>query len=195
MIFHPLCLAGAYLIEPEPFIDPRGTFRRHFCAREFAAHGLDCAVLQGNVSENPHKGTLRGLHYQVAPHQEAKTISAIRGSVYAVVADIRPWSATYLRWQGVTIGDYNRASLHVPVGCAAGILTLEDNTILQYYVSQAFNADSYRGIRWNDPAFGFAWPEETARISDRDRGFPDYRVEKPANHQHAGDIAIQASGW
>jgi len=175
MRFHEQTIGGVWIVEAEPFADDRGILRRHFCAEEFAAHGLCPAVAQGNVSENTHRHTLRGFHYQEPPHGEAKTLSCITGGVHAIVADIRSGSPTYLRWIAAELTAANRRSLHVPVGCAMAILTLEDRTIMHYYMSEPFSGQAYRGIRHDDPAFGFVWPAAPRVISDKDRSYPDFQ--------------------
>lgn len=174
MRFHQQEIGGVWVIDAEPHADERGMLRRHFCAEEFAAHGLCPQVAQGNVSENTHRLTLRGFHYQEPPHGEAKTLSVLRGGVHAVVADIRPGSPTYLRWVALEITADNRRSLHVPVGCAMAILTLEDRTVMHYYMSEPFSGRDYRGFRYDDPAFGVIWPEAPRVISEKDRSYPDF---------------------
>lgn len=174
MLFHKQRLPGVWLIDAEPHSDERGVLRRHFCIREFAAHGLETRIAQGNVSENPHRHTLRGFHYQNPPFAEAKTVSCLRGAIYAVVADIRAENATYLQWIAVELNEQNRRSIHVPPGCAMAFLTLEENSLLHYYASEVFAPDSYQGIRYNDPSFGFAWPAEPKLISAKDRSYPDF---------------------
>jgi dTDP-4-dehydrorhamnose 3,5-epimerase len=178
MKFHELAVPGSHLIEPEPYADARGVLRRHFCAREFQAHGLIPTVAQGNISENRHRHTLRGFHYQDPPCQEAKTLSCIRGALHVIVADLRPKTATYLKWVSAEISEKNRQSLHVPAGCAVAMMTLEDDTVVHYYMSEFFAPNSYRGIRYNDPAFGFVWPAEPRHISDKDKSYPDFYPHK-----------------
>lgn len=174
MRFHEQTIGGVWVIEAEPHVDERGALRRHFCAEEFAAHGLCPHVAQGNVSENTHRHTLRGFHYQEAPHGESKTLSCLTGGVHAVVADIRPESATYMRWVAVELSAANRRSLHVPVGCAMAILTLEHKTVMHYYMSEPFRGNAYRGFRFDDPAFGVVWPALPRVISEKDRSYPDF---------------------
>lgn len=174
MKFTPLGLPGVVVIDPDIRGDERGSFRRQFCAAEFAAHGLASTVVQGNVSENVRENTLRGLHYQVAPHAEAKTLSCIAGALYAITVDLRRESPTFLQWVSMQLSADERRSLHVPVGCASGWLTLAPNTIVHYYMSETFAAECVRGIRYNDPAFNFRWPAEPRVISERDRTFPDF---------------------
>jgi dTDP-4-dehydrorhamnose 3,5-epimerase len=174
MKFTELRIPGVWLLEPEVHADMRGSFRRHFCAREYAAHGLEATVAQGNISENLAEGTLRGFHYQVVPHGEAKTLSCLMGGVYDIVLDLRPSSPTYLTWEAVTFSARDHRSLYVPVGCANAWMTTERQTIVHYYMSEYYVANTGRGIRYNDPAFKFRWPAEPAVISDRDRSFPDF---------------------
>lgn len=174
MRFSELELPGVFLIEPEVHADERGSFRRHFCAEEFAAHGLAATAVQGNISENIHRGTLRGFHYQVKPFAEAKTLSCLTGGLYDIVLDLRRASPTFLRWAAAEISADNRRSLHVPAGCANAWLTLAPNTTVHYYMSEMFAPNSARGIRYDDPRFGFRWPIEPVVIAERDRTFPDF---------------------
>jgi dTDP-4-dehydrorhamnose 3,5-epimerase len=174
MKFEELKISGVWAIDPEPFVDERGMLRRHFCAREFAARGLATNIAQCNISENTHRHTLRGFHYQEPPHGEAKTVSVVRGSLRAVIADIRPESPTYLKWVAEELSATNRRALQVPPGCAMAFLTLEDDTALHYYMSEFFSPESYRGIRYDDPAFGFRWPAEPRVVSEKDRAYPDF---------------------
>lgn len=174
MKFHQQELAGVYMIEPTPFVDDRGVFRRHFCQREFEANGITCRVAQCNVSENRFKGTLRGFHYQTAPHGEGKTLSCIVGRIYDIVVDLRPVSPTYLRWLPFELDAANRRSIHIPPGCANAFLTLEDNCLIHYYCSEFYCAQAERGIRYDDPSFRFHWPWPVEIISDKDRSHPDY---------------------
>lgn len=174
MKFIELKIPGLWLIEPDVHADSRGSFRRHFCAREFDAHGMETVVAQGNISDNPAKGTLRGFHYQVEPNEEAKTISCLTGAVYDVVIDLRPSSPTFLTWDAIKISAHDRRSLYVPAGCANAWLTTEPHTILHYYMSKFFVPEAGRGIRYNDPFFAVRWPLEPSVISERDRGYPDF---------------------
>ena len=174
MTFTQLALSGVWVIDAEVHGDERGVLRRSFCAQEFAERGLVNTVLQGNVSENPHLGTLRGFHYQVQPFEEAKTIMCLSGAVFDIVADLRPASPTFMQWVGVELSAAARRSLHVPAGCANAWLTIAANTTVHYYMSELYAPASYRGFRYNDPAFGFRWPSEPRLISDKDRSFPDF---------------------
>lgn len=174
MTFTKLGLPGVWLIEPVVFTDERGSFRRHFCAEEFKAHGIDPLAMQGNISENPHRGTLRGFHYQAGRFAEAKTLSCVTGAIYDIVVDLRPASATFMQWIPVEISAADRRSLHVPAGCANGWLTLEPNTVVHYYMSALYEPASARGLRYDDPAFGFTWPIEPTVVAAKDRAFPDF---------------------
>jgi dTDP-4-dehydrorhamnose 3,5-epimerase len=174
MKFTELDLPGVWLIAPEPHVDQRGLFRRHFCADEFAKHGIAATVAQGNVSENPQLGTLRGFHFQAAPDDEAKTLSCVSGAIYDIVVDLRPSSPAFMKWQAVEISAADRLSLHVPAGCANAWLTSAPNTSVHYYMSKSYNHSAGRGFRYDDPAFGFKWPMAPRVISDQDRSYPDF---------------------
>jgi dTDP-4-dehydrorhamnose 3,5-epimerase len=172
--FTELALPGVWVIEPQVHADERGAFRRHFCAQEFASHGLATSVAQGNLSENPVCGTLRGFHYQAGASAEAKTISCVTGAVYDIVLDLRTDSPTFLQWVSVEISASDRRSLHVPAGCANAWLTTAPSTMVHYYMSESYDPGAGRGIRYDDPAFDFRWPQAPAVISDKDRAFPDF---------------------
>ena len=174
MRFTELGIAGVWLIDADVFSDERGAFRRHFCAQEFARHGLAPTVVQGNVSENPHEGTLRGFHFQARPFEEAKTMSCLTGSVFDIVVDLRAESSTFMQWISTEFSAADRRSLHVPAGCANAWLTTSPGTTVHYYMSEMYAPNSYRGFRYDDPAFGFKWPFEPKLISKTDRGFPDF---------------------
>jgi len=174
MDFVELGLRGVWLIEPHVVMDERGVFRRHFCAQEFAAHGLSVDVAQGNISENPREGTLRGFHFQSGCVAEAKTLSCMTGAIYDIVVDLRPASPTFMQWISAEISARDRRSLHIPAGCANAWLTTEPNTIIHYYMSERYTPASYRGFRYNDPTFGFRWPATPSVISEKDAAFPDF---------------------
>jgi len=174
MKFYEQKITGVFLIEPEPFVDDRGVFRRHFCEREFKSHNIVTDVKQCNVSENKYKHILRGFHYQLPPYGEGKTLSCIKGSIYDVVVDLRSDSPTYMKWIFVELNEKNRKSIHVSPGCANAFMTLQDNCIIHYYCSEFYTPDAERGIRYNDPTFNFIWPAEPKIISDKDKSFPDY---------------------
>jgi dTDP-4-dehydrorhamnose 3,5-epimerase len=176
MVFRETPIAGAVLIELEPLADERGSFARTFAVEDFAAHGLETAVVQCNTSTNTRAGTLRGLHYQAAPFEEAKLVRCVRGSLYDVVVDLRPGSSTYCAWYGVELSASNRCMLFVAAGLAHGFQTLEDDTEVLYQMSAPYSAEHARGVRWDDSAFGIEWPDADVRtISDRDLGYADFR--------------------
>jgi dTDP-4-dehydrorhamnose 3,5-epimerase len=165
-------VAGARLVLLEPHHDERGFFARAFSAEEFRVAGLNPAVAQANRSFNRVRGTLRGMHYQVAPAQEAKLVRCVRGAIYDVVVDLRSGSATEHRWAGAELSEDNGTALYVPEGCAHGFITLVDDTLVSYQVSAPHNPDAERGLRWDDPAIGIGWPMEPAIISEKDRSWP-----------------------
>ncbi len=173
MIFKELALRGAFLIEPERLEDERGFFARTFCAEEFAARGLRGAVAQCSVSYNRRRGTLRGLHYQAPPHEEAKLVRCTRGAAYDVIVDIRPDSATFRQWAAIELSAENRRMLYIPEGFAHGFQTLVDETEMLYQISTAYVPEATRGIRWDDPSLAIEWPPTAARvISPRDLALP-----------------------
>jgi dTDP-4-dehydrorhamnose 3,5-epimerase len=176
MIFNETKLKGAYLIETEPLEDDRGFFARTFCREEFKKYGLNANVAQCNLSYNRKKGTLRGMHYQVAPREEAKLVSCISGAIYDVIVDLRADSTTYCEWLAVELnGRGYRRMLYIPEGFAHGFQTLEDNSEVFYQISEYYAPEYARGIRWNDPAFGIQWPEDQRILSERDRSYPDFK--------------------
>jgi dTDP-4-dehydrorhamnose 3,5-epimerase len=177
VIVKPAELPGMAVIELEPFRDERGSFTRTFDAELFAAHGLNARVAQCNSSFNPRAGTLRGLHYQLAPHAECKFIRCIRGRIFDVAVDLRPDSPTHGRWLGVELSADDDLCVFIPEGCAHGFQTLEDGSEIHYQASAAYAPHADRGVRWDDPAFAIRWPDPSAgerTISARDRAFPDY---------------------
>jgi dTDP-4-dehydrorhamnose 3,5-epimerase len=169
MLFEKLKVNGAYAITPELKSDERGFFGRLFCEKEFAAYGLETRYVQVNNSSSTLKGTLRGLHYQLAPAEETKLVRCIRGEIWDVVLDLRPDSSTYGQWDAVTLTEENRIMMYVPEGCAHGFLTLTENTEVIYLVSEFYSSSLERGVRWDDPAFNIRWPFTPTTISDRDR--------------------------
>jgi len=172
MIFHESGLEGAYLVELQPFSDERGHFARAWCREEFARQGIEVELAQGNVSINPLQGTLRGLHYQVEPHGEAKLVRCVRGAIYDVIVDVDPGSPTYLKWFGVELTPSSFRMLYVPAGFAHGFQTLCDDTEVNYLVSTPYVAAAGRGLRYDDPALAIAWPEPVTRISRQDDSWP-----------------------
>jgi dTDP-4-dehydrorhamnose 3,5-epimerase len=173
VIFRETPLAGVVILEPEPQEDERGFFARTWCAREFAAHGLNPRLVQCSISFNKRKGTLRGMHYQAPPAQEAKLVRCTAGAMYDVVIDLRPRSPTRLRHLAVTLSAANHRMLYVPEGFAHGFQTLEDGTEVEYHMTEFHWPECARGVRWNDPAFGIQWPDPHPIILARDRDYPD----------------------
>lgn len=169
-------LAGAFLIEPEQRSDERGFFARTYCRTEFGAHGLVTAIEQCSISFNPCRGTLRGMHFQAAPHEEVKLVRCTRGSIFDVIIDLRPDSPTLGQHFAVVLTSENGKQIYIPRGFAHGFLTLEDNTEVFYQMSEAYAPQAGRGVRWNDPAFSISWPSEVLVISERDRNYPDFSV-------------------
>lgn len=175
MIFTETKLKGAYTIEIEQLKDNRGFFARSWCQREFEEHGLTSRVVQTNVSFNIKKGTLRGMHYQIAPYEEAKLIRCTNGAIYDVIIDLRPDSPTYLQWVGAELTADNHKMLFVPESFAHGFQTLQDNTEVTYQVTQFYTPGSERGIRWNDKTINIEWLVDVNVISDKDKNWPDFR--------------------
>jgi dTDP-4-dehydrorhamnose 3,5-epimerase len=178
MRFIETSLQGAFVIDPERLTDERGSFARSWCKKEFSERGLNTRVAQCNISFNLRRGTLRGMHYQIAPHEEVKIVRCTRGSIHDVIIDIRPWSATYGRHFAIRLDQSKGTMLYVPEGFAHGFLTLEDETEIFYMMSEFYEPAAARGFRWNDPALGISWPEEVVTISDRDRSNPDFHAER-----------------
>lgn len=172
MIFTETRLPGAFTIDLERREDDRGFFARVYCEREFREHGLMPHIAQANMSSNPRRGTLRGMHYQVEPFREAKLVRCTRGAIHDVIADLRPESPTHLQWVGVDLTAENGRMLYVPEGFAHGFVTLEDDTEVTYQVSEFYAPGAEQGIRWDDPALGIRWPAEVRVISDKDRAWP-----------------------
>ncbi|WP_347275207.1 dTDP-4-dehydrorhamnose 3,5-epimerase [Candidatus Kuenenia sp.] len=180
MIFTETKLKGAYIIEIERIEEERGFFARTFCRKEFESHGLNPNLVQCNISYNKKKGTLRGMHYQIAPHEEAKLISCIRGSIYDVIIDMRSDSLTYGQWMAfkLTAHGLPRTAyfkmLYVPESFAHGFQTLEDDTLVFYQMSEFYHPESARGIRWDDPMFAVQWPIHDKIISDKDKSYDNW---------------------
>ena len=179
MIFRETEVAGAWVVEPQRQADSRGFFARTWCRREFANQGLQTDLAQCNTSWNAVRGTLRGLHLQAPPHAEAKLVRCTRGALIDVVLDLRPASPTYLKHASVTLTWENRLALYLPEGCAHGFQTLEDETEIFYQMSAFYAPGAGRGVRWDDPAFGIAWPIQPPILSERDATWPAYRREAP----------------
>ena len=173
MRFRETELAGAFVIELEPHADERGFFARSFCASEFADRGLATRYVQSNLSYNRRAGTLRGMHYQAAPHTEVKRVRCIAGAVYDVIVDLRSDSPTRLAWTGVELSADNRRELYIPEGFAHGFLSLRDDTEVAYEMGASHAPEAARGFRWDDARIAIAWPAEPVVISQRDRSYPD----------------------
>lgn len=178
MKFSETPLAGAFVIDQERHADSRGFFARTFCAREFATHGLQTEWPQCNVSENHVAGTLRGMHWQAAPHGEEKLVRCTRGAIWDCIVDLRGDSPTYLQHFGVTLGEENGTMLYIPRGFGHGFITLADDTQVFYQMGNYFEGSAARGLRYNDPALGIVWPRDVAVISERDASYPDYAGER-----------------
>jgi dTDP-4-dehydrorhamnose 3,5-epimerase len=175
VVFVETKLQGVYIIEVEKMDDERGFFARTFCQHEFEAHGLDSRVAQCSTSFNKKRGTLRGMHYQAAPHAEAKVVRCISGAIYDVAVDLRPDSLSYKQWTGVELSEDNRRAIYIPIGCAHGFQTLVDDSELYYQISEFYHPASTRGIRWDDPGFGIEWPlREGPILSEKDKSYANY---------------------
>lgn len=178
MKFEKTGVAGAYRIVPEKREDSRGFFARVWCAREFEEQGLTPRLVQTNISFNRRKGTLRGLHYQVAPHEEAKLVRCTQGAIFDVVVDLRPQSSTYLKWFGAELSAGGHDMLLIPEGCAHGFQTLTDGAEITYQVSAYYAPEAERGARYDDPAFGIEWPLPVSEISPKDAGWEPFMNAK-----------------
>jgi dTDP-4-dehydrorhamnose 3,5-epimerase len=185
MKFISTSIAGLFVLELEPFIDERGFFARTYCKDEFTAMGLSHDFVQCSVSHNVHRGTLRGMHFQAEPHQEAKLVRATAGIMYDVVLDLRLNSPSYMQSFALELSAQNGLALYVPEGCAHGFQTLTDDTDVLYQISTKYNPDFSRGVRWNDPAFGLKWPILSPILSPRDAAFEDWRpAESHVSRDH-----------
>lgn len=178
MIFHPGRVHGARTIELERREDDRGFFARLWCRDEFARAGLVSEFAQINTGVSRRSGTLRGMHFQVAPHLEVKVVRCVRGAVFDVVIDLRPDSSTFRQWMGLTLTETNGLAVYVPEGCAHGYLTLADEAEVTYLASVPYAPGSARGVRFDDPAFAIEWPAKVEVVSVADRSWPDYTSEQ-----------------
>jgi dTDP-4-dehydrorhamnose 3,5-epimerase len=172
MNFNETMIQGAWIIDPIPHEDDRGRFMRAWCAREFTEHGIEFRPVQANMGFSIHKGTVRGLHFQEAPADEAKLVRCTRGAMFDVVLDLRPGSQSYGKWYGVELSAENGRMLYVPEHCAHGYQTLEENTEMQYMTSAFYAPKSARGVRFDDPAFSIRWPLAITSVSEQDRTWP-----------------------
>ncbi len=171
MKFDELALAGAYVIRPDRVIDARGSFGRFYCEDEFAEHGLAPRMVQGNLSYSARAGTLRGLHYQAPPASEAKFVRVLRGTIFDVVVDLRPWSPTFLQHAGVELTAEERMGIYVPPFFAHGHQALTDDVEIAYLVSERYTPGAERGLRFDDPALTICWPLPISIVSDKDLGW------------------------
>jgi dTDP-4-dehydrorhamnose 3,5-epimerase len=176
MIFTETKIKGVYIIQPELLTDERGFFARSFCKEEFQKHELETDIVQCNISYNKKKGTLRGMHYQVPPFEEAKMVSCTKGSIYDVIVDLRRDSPTCCQWVATEINDKNFKMMYIPKGCAHGFQTLEENAIVYYQMTEFFHPECAKGVRWNDPVFKIDWPIiQTVIISENDQKYPEFK--------------------
>lgn len=179
-------LEGAHLVELEKSADDRGFFARLFCEKDFANAGLVSRYVQVNNALSRQKGTLRGMHYQLAPAEEVKIIRCVRGVIWDVIIDLRPGSATFGKWFGAELTEDNRLMMYAPAGFAHGLITLQDDSEVLYLVSNFYAPDRERGIRWDDPRFGIKWPIAPTEVSSKDASWPDF---DPAYHLDTPSVA------
>lgn len=189
MRFTPTELAGVVRVDLEPVEDARGFFARLYCEREFAAHGLLSKVAQSSLSQTAKKGTVRGMHFQWPPAQEAKLVRCVRGCIFDAVVDLRPESSTLGRHVALELSAANRTALFIPPGFAHGFQTLEPDCEVLYQMSDFYAPDLASGVRWNDTAFGIAWPLPCVAIHERDANYPDFDAAG-----HAREVA-RRGGW
>jgi dTDP-4-dehydrorhamnose 3,5-epimerase len=174
MIFTQTELPGAYILDLEKRGDARGFFARTWCQNELSAHGLNVNVVQANMSFSKTKGTLRGMHFQRAPHAETKLVRCTMGAIYDVIVDLRPDSPTFKHWIGVELSAQNHRMLYIPEGFGHGFQTLTDDVEVTYQVTAFYTPGAEGGVRYNDPAFGIEWPLAVSEISDKDRAWADF---------------------
>ncbi len=179
MIFNETNVQGCFVIDADRFDDERGFFSKIWDIKEFAQRGLSTEFAQFNLAFNHKAGTLRGMHFQIAPDEEVKLVRCTRGSVFDVIVDLRPQSPTYLKHAGVELTSDNYRTFYVPKGCAHGYITLTDNAEVTYNVSAGYAPQSARGVRWNDPAFAIKWPMKPRVINARDDTYPDFSGPQP----------------
>jgi len=172
VIFTGTKLAGAFIVDLDPHQDDRGFFARSWCADEFEKHGLNPRLVQCNISFNQKRGTLRGMHYQVAPHEEAKLARCTMGAIFDVMLDLRIASPTFRQWVALELTAENHRAVYIPEGFAHGFQTLTDHAEVFYQMSDSYFPDLARGVRWNDPAFGIVWPLSDVIVSGKDQDFP-----------------------
>ena len=178
MRFSPTGLQDAWLIQLDPARDERGFFARTFCVNEFRAHGLEANFQQHSTSCSYSKATLRGMHFQRAPYGEVKLVRCLSGAIWDVIIDLRLESPTFRQWRGFELSAENQDQLYIPMGFAHGFQTLSDNAQVNYLISELYTPDAASGVRYDDPAFGIAWPLPVSAISEKDRHWPDFSSEK-----------------
>lgn len=177
MEFLTTSIPGVCIVRPDVFEDARGLFARAWVPEEFAAHGLETRIAQGSLALTRRRGTIRGMHFQAQPFEEAKVIRVVRGAIFDVAVDLRPDSPMFMRWTGFELTADNRLMMYVPPGCAHGYQTLTDDVEVFYFVSAQYSPPHQRGVRWNDPAFGIEWPlGPPPSIHERDASYPDFVV-------------------
>jgi dTDP-4-dehydrorhamnose 3,5-epimerase len=174
LTFEPTALPGVFVVRAEPQEDARGMFARTFCAEEFRAQGLDPRVAQSSTSSTRRRGTLRGMHWQAAPWGESKLVRCVRGAVFDVAVDLRRDSPSFCRWVAFELTASGGDALYLPQGVAHGYQALQDDVELFYQMSVPYHPEAAQGVRWNDPAFGIAWPIPDPLLSARDAGYPDF---------------------
>ena len=174
MLFTETRLPGVFVVEPQRLEDERGFFARSWCPEEFEAHGLNPRVAQCSISYNKKRGTLRGMHYQIAPHAEAKLVRCTMGAIYDVALDLRPDSPAFRQWASVELTAQSHKMLYIPEGLAHGFQTLTDDAEVFYQISELYHPENARGVRWNDPAFAIEWPLPLTAISQRDSSHPQW---------------------
>jgi dTDP-4-dehydrorhamnose 3,5-epimerase len=174
MIFSATPVDAALVIDLERHADRRGFFARTLCAREFVEHGIRAQFVQGSVSHNRRRGTLRGMHYQWPPSRESKLVRCTAGAIHDVIVDLRPDSPSYLRNYGVELSQRNGRALYIPWGCAHGFVTLADDVEVNYLMTDYYQTELATGVRWNDPRFAIVWPEPVTEIIERDASYPDF---------------------
>jgi len=169
MIFKETKLRGAYVIELDPIKDKRGFFARSFCRKEFERKGLNFNIVQSSISYNKKMGTIRGMHFQTSPHEEAKLVMCVKGELYDVIVDLRAASPSYGKWFSIKLTETNHKALYIPKGFAHGFQTLKDDTVILYQISEFYHPECAQGVRWDDANFSIKWPLENITISKKDR--------------------------
>lgn len=174
MLFNETAIPGVWLIEPEPSKDNRGYFMRTYCAEEFSSRGIGHAFVQHSTSYTAMRGSIRGMHFQKAPHEEAKVVTCRRGAIFDVVLDLRSNSPTYCRWLAFELTGENRLRVYIPEGCAHGFQTLTGDVEIDYLISQPYAPHAAAGVRFDDPAFGIVWPLPVTVVSEKDKSWSSY---------------------